>query len=259
MHRPAPVLVAVLLVVLVAVVLMESCGGGSPPTTTPPSSPAAGNASSPPPGSPGTSPTSSSTVTRVDLPPGTPRSFADDLEPGDVPPAALVPAGTTPSNTWFADTSAGQTIVVTYVRPGADPMRQEGGLVVWRRFPVAPPWRAVFSLRHRADSGVESTQVTIGDATGDGSADAVVFDLTGGSGACGSWRVLDLAADAQVYLKQTCDAQIALSTAPHGLVLTEAVFGPGDSHCCPSSTRTSVLTYVGSGAWRIASTQTKEN
>ena len=46
-----------------------------------------------------------------------------------------------------------------------------------------------------------------------------------------------------MFTKKTCDTTIDLSTDPPGLVVREAVFAPGDAHCCPSSTKTSVLTF----------------
>ncbi len=38
-----------------------------------------------------------------------------------------------------------------------------------------------------------------------------------------------------------------------GLEITEAVYAPGDAHCCPSAFRTTVLTYAGDGRWTVAS------
>jgi hypothetical protein len=65
--------------------------------------------------------------------------------------------------------------------------------------------------------------------------------------------VLDLAANAQVYEAQTCDATYDVSTAPAGLVLRAALYRQGDAHCCPSATRTTVLAYGGEGRWTVAS------
>ncbi len=97
-----------------------------------------------------------------------------------------------------------------------------------------------------------STRV-IGDATGDGSPDALTFEDTGGSGVCGTWRVIDLAANAAVFTRKTCDTTIDLSSDPPGLVVREAVFAPGDAHCCPSSTKTSVLTFDEATGWTVVS------
>ena len=44
---------------------------------------------------------------------------------------------------------------------------------------------------------------------------------------CGTWRVIDLAANAAVFTKKTCDTTIDLSSDPPGLVVREAVFAPG--------------------------------
>ena len=68
--------------------------------------------------------------------------------------------------------------------------------------------------------------------------------------------MIDLAAARQVFARALCDAQITVSASPVGLTLTRAVFRPGDSHCCPSALRTSVLTYLGEGRWTVASSRT---
>jgi len=199
------------------------------------------------------SPTPSRTIEPVGVPAGTPRSYEQDIAPPDVPPDALIPPGTSVTDVWYAETSQGSSILVAYVEPGTDPFRQEHGLIVWRRFPGEPaPWRPVFGITDPPDRAVVQLRAIIGDATGDGSPDALVFEDTGGSGACGTWRVLDLSANAEVFNRKTCDTTIDLSTDPVGLVVHEAVFAEGDAHCCPSATRTSVFIYR-TGAWSIAS------
>ena len=45
----------------------------------------------------------------------------------------------------------------------------------------------------------------------------ITFEDTGGSGGCGTWRVLDLAANADVFTKKACDTTIELSPDPVGL------------------------------------------
>ena len=68
--------------------------------------------------------------------------------------------------------------------------------------------------------------------------------------------MLDLAANAGVFTKETCDTTIDLSSDPVGLVVREAVFAPGDAHCCPSSTRTTVMTFDEASGWtRYSSTE----
>ena len=63
--------------------------------------------------------------------------------------------------------------------------------------------------------------------------------------------MLDLAANADVFTKQTCDTTIDLSPDPVGLVVRQAIFAPGDAHCCPSSMKISVLTFDDASGWTV--------
>jgi hypothetical protein len=143
--------------------------------------------------------------------------------------------------------------LIAFAAMSDDPFRRGRGLVLWRRFSDAPVWRAVYGVTDRPSAGVLDIRALIGDATGDGSPDAITFEDTGGSGGCGTWRVLDLAANADVFTTQTCDAMIDLSADPVGLVVRESIFAPGDAHCCPSSTKTSVLTFDPGAGWTVSS------
>ena len=195
----------------------------------------------------------SAVVSPVDLPTGTPGSYAESVDAADLPPETLIPAGTAPSDLWPVVAPDGTHLaLVSFAEPSDDPFRQARGLIVWRRFEDAPPWRPVLGFSDAADAGVVQIRATIGDATGDGSPDALTFEDTGGSGACGMWRVLDLTANAQVFERQTCDTTIDLSADPVGLTVREAVFEEGDAHCCPSATRTTVLVLDGAG-WTVHS------
>jgi hypothetical protein len=230
-----------------ALALLTACSiGGSSPSSSATTSPAVSRTPVLP------SPVPS--VTPVGVPPRTPASFDQDLDGADLPPAELVPRGSTATGAWLAETAVGHSVVVTYAIPAADPLRVEQGLVVWRQFPSDPPWRPVFGRRNRPARGVLQIEARIGDATGDGSDDVLIFEETGGSGVCGTWRVIDLAANIQVFKKKTCDTRIDLSATPAGLVLDESVYEEGDAHCCPSATKTTILVYQGiPDAWRIAS------
>ena len=223
---------------------MAPSGGSSSPISMSPTSEPPTTTSSPTP-----------TVEPVRVPPNTPSSFDQDLDGTDLPPAELVPSNGTATGAWVAETAAGQTVVVSYAVPSSDPLRVEQGLVVWRRFDVDPPWRPVYGIRDRPEAGVLRVDARIGDATGDGSDDALTFEETGGSGACGTWSVIDLAANMQVFERKTCDTMIDLSSAPAGLVVVASVYEQGDAHCCPSGVRTTVLVYGGlPDAWRVDST-----
>jgi hypothetical protein len=69
--------------------------------------------------------------------------------------------------------------------------------------------------------------------------------------------VLELATGTRAYDEEGCDRAVEPHAGPTGLLVTEAVFEPGDPHCCPSAFRESVLTYVGDGAWDVASETTR--
>jgi hypothetical protein len=208
-----------------------------------------------PPSTRSDNPSPTSGVEPVNVPAGTPASFDEDVESSDIPPEVLIPPGTSVTDVWYAETSAGSSILVAYVDPGTDPFRLEHGLIVWRRSPGEPePWRPVFGLLDPPERGVVELEAIVGDATGDGSPDALTFENTGGSGVCGTWRVIDLAANAIVFTKKACDTTIDLANDPVGLVVREAVFAPGDAHCCPSSTKTSILMFDEVTGWTVYST-----
>jgi hypothetical protein len=188
------------------------------------------------------------------LPPGVPPTYGGDVAAGDVPVRALVPKDAKVSGTWFAPIGATRTTIVVVYARGSDPLRAEHGLVVWSEFADAPRWRAVYGFSDKARAGVLGIGVTTADATGDGVADVLSFEATGGSGGCGTYRLLSLADLTQVYVRDVCDTVIDIST-PAGLTVTEAVFGPGDPHCCPSAQRVTALRYTGS-AWKTISKHT---
>jgi hypothetical protein len=240
-------------------VALAACGGNGSTATSTSGGPTASQATATadPTAAPSTSsvtgsPTPEPTTVPV-LPAGVPPTYGRDVPSGDVPLKALVPKGSRVEGSWYATTSAGDAIVVAYAQPSGDPFRAERGFVVWRRFADAPPWRALYGVDHPAEDSVMTTQVLTEDLTGDGSPDALVNEVTGGSGSCGIWRVLDLASGAEIWRRSLCDAQIAPSVHPVGLEITEAVYAPGDAHCCPSAFRTTVLTYAGDERWTVAS------
>lgn len=124
-------------------------------------------------------------------------------------------------------------------------------LWLWRRRPDLGGWVGRALLTYPRRDGVLGIDVWIADVTDDGDDDALVVALTGGSGSCGRWSVLDLAVERTVFTRSLCDARIEPSVAPRGLALSELVFRPGDPHCCPSAERRTLLTYDGQGRWAI--------
>lgn len=189
------------------------------------------------------------------LPPGVPRSYGRDDDQAELPYDRLVPAGAEVTGTWFPDR---ETLVVTW-GTGDDPFLREQGLVVWRRTGSDPPWVATYAFRDPKKAGVLGIQVETGDATGDDRPDALVVENTGGSGACGIWRVIALspAGDGPTYTKDLCDGSVEISAKPVGLRLIESIYGPDDPHCCPSSMRTSVLEWTGT-RWRVTSSEERD-
>lgn len=234
-----------------AVLVLASCTGVSERATTPtPSAPTptigTTSTSSPSPVTTSSTPVPSPVPS---LPAGLPPSFESDVPAGDVPAAALTPLRTEVTGEWRTTTGAGEAIVVAWQVPGDDPFRLGRGVAVWRRFDDGGfPWRPVWGAAYRPRAGVLAIDATIADVTGDGSDDALLFRSTGGSGACGTAEVVDLAAGRTRFARDVCDARVEASIDPPGIVLTEAVFAPGDPHCCPSAVRTTVLVWDGA-AW----------
>lgn len=183
--------------------------------------------------------------------------FEDDVAAANVPAAALVPLKSEVTGTWYGVSDAGETIVVAWQVPGRDPLRLDRGYAVWRRFgDGGAPWRPVLAEAiDRADGVLGITGITA-ELTGDGSDDVLLRLDTGGSGACARTLVLDLSAGAAAYDEEGCDRRIEPHAGPTGLLVSEAVYEPGDPHCCPSSFRETVLTYAGDGAWDVASERT---
>jgi len=179
-----------------------------------------------------------------ELPAGVPASYDQDIPRQDVPSEALIPPGMELSNRWMTETDAGEVIVVAYFKPSNDPFVQARGLVEWRRNEGAePPWTPALGIAHAKDEGILGFEAVVGDATGDGSNDLLLQEATGGSGACGNWRVIDLAAATERWTKALCDARVDLHIDPVGIALLEAVYAPEDPHCCPSEFRSTVLVY----------------
>lgn len=224
--------------------------GSAVPSST---APVASGASSTATATPTTSPSPTPSPALV-LPPGVPSTYIGNEAAGDVPIRALVPKDATVSGSWFAPIGATRTTIVVVYARGSDPLRAEHGLVVWSEFPDAPRWRAVYGLRDKAGAGVLGIGVSTADATGDRVPDVLSFEATGGSGGCGTYRLLSLADLAEVFVRDVCDTVIEISS-PAGLTVTEAVFGPGDPHCCPSAQRVTTLRYSGT-TWKTTSKRT---
>ena len=187
-----------------------------------------------------------------------PTIFAADVEPPELPPGDLVPGGADVTGEWFASTEEGALVLIAWVEPGSDYSRLPRGFAVWRRYGSTPHWRADLVERLDPEEGIQEIQISTGDVTGDRSDDALVFEGVGGSGACGSWLVIDLLRLEETYRRDVCDGRIdPRPPGSPGLVLTESVYREGDAHCCPSAVRATTLTWNGT-AWRVTDRKTIE-
>lgn len=243
---PSPVTSLAVVLLLVGACASEA----SPPLVTEPTpstrpSPDAIDATPTPTPSPSPSPSTDP------FPPGVPTTYAPDVPAEDVPPEALIPPDAIRTGQWFAFTDTGVTILIAWAEAGADVTRLPRGFGVWRRAGSAPHWRLVSVRMHPARAGVTEIQVTTADVSGDGSDEAIVFEGTSGSGACGTWLVLDLRSLDRTFDRDLCDARVEPGPAESpGLVLTESVYREGDSHCCPSALRRTTLGWTGS-RWQV--------
>ena len=194
----------------------------------------------------GTPPPVTTSPLPVDLPDGMPATYDGDVSVRDLPVDRLVPAGDEVVAVERALTGSGEVAVIVFASPGSDPFAQARGFVVWRRSARAqPPWRAVYGLAHGEREGVLAISVDTADLTGDGSDDALVREETGGTGACATYRVIDLDAGAPIWKRSVCDTQIQPSPDPLGLSVVARVYEPGDPHCCPSAISERVLAWHG--------------
>ncbi|HEY8117151.1 MAG TPA: hypothetical protein VIH70_12105, partial [Actinomycetota bacterium] len=189
----------------------------SPTSTTEPASPSSGPAEDP----------------DVRLPEGMPAIVddADDLAliaSGDLTP--LLPPGASPATRLSLRDPIDQ-IVLTWSDGG--PLRRRNGLIVWQRSEDGS-WYAVYAFTDPVRLGVFGIRVYAGDVTDDAIADVLSFEDVGGSGACGTYRVIaSTVGDAsEIFRRDACDTQIAISGGD--LRIREAVFHAGDPHCCPS-------------------------
>jgi hypothetical protein len=245
------------LAALAALLLVSAActGDDEPPGPTvppPPATETSGVVSPPSTSATPASPTESPVV----LPPGTPATYADDVAAGRLHASALIPRGTEVEEAWVTDDP--EALVIAYVEPGADPFRSERGVLEWRRTGADPPWRAVAWFPTSAETGVLGVDGLVVDVTDDGLQDLLLAAYTGGSGACARWSVVDVQAAAEVFGRDVCDGRIDPSVDPVGLSIDEAVYRPGDPHCCPSAFRTTVLAYASDGRWTVASKDVRD-
>jgi hypothetical protein len=235
------------LLVLVALAL-AACDGDDGNVAQPTASPTPSPLPSPSPSSPSAEPSPSvrPTPDPRPIPPAWAAPIDDDLDPADLPREALVPPDAQLTDRVMLPEGGGvpDQVAVAYVI-GDDPFAAEHGFALWQRFPDPPFWSVVLAFVDAPEQGVLGIRVDAGDATGDGHDDVLTFEETGGTGACGTWRVIaaDAADTRQVLRRRTCDAEFLI--APGSLELRKAVYEPDDAHCCPSAFRYTTFEWSG--------------
>jgi hypothetical protein len=193
----------------------------------------------------------------VRLPEGMPAIVddADDLALialGDLTPL-LPPGASHASRVALRDPI--EQIVLTWSDGG--PLRRRNGLIVWQRS-EDEGWHAVYAFTDPARLGVFGIRVDVGELTDDAIADVLSFEDVGGSGACGTYRVIASSpGDAsEIFRRDACDTQMAISGGD--LRIREAVFHADDPHCCPSAFRESTLRWNGT-SWDEVSSEVLPN
>jgi hypothetical protein len=244
--------------VLAAAAGLASCGGqevSTPSASVTASSPVSPSPSPPPPTSPSPPTSVEPSIRSIQLTKDAPTTFADDVSIDALPPEALVPPGAvvTASHVLEGAESAPPALALVWLR-GDDPFAAEHGLVVWEWFDEAPAWRVVYAFTDPPSRGVLGIRIEPGDATRDGVDDVLSLEDLGGSGACGLWRVVATGAGVaeEIWRLRGCDTQVRFSRG--GLEVREAVFRPGDAHCCPSAYRISRLSWDGATLATVRST-----
>jgi hypothetical protein len=183
------------------------------------------------------------------------------IEAGDL--TSLVPAGADiasqvlPALVLGSAPDANDQIAVTWF--DEDPPEGTTGLIVWQRFEDPPAWRAVYAFTDPPRKGVFGIRLDPGDVTGDRIPDLLTFEDVGGSGACGTYRVVATSVGdaSEIFRREACDTQIAISAGD--LRIREAVFHADDPHCCPSAFRESVLRWNGTSWDEISSEVTRND
>ena len=256
------------LLAFLSLALLVACGDTDvserpPPTAMSVESPAPTSGTSTP-GSPAGSPSASPSAgptpepelqlpadapTLVDEAADVARVSAGDLSPL-VPPGAEI--GFTALQTRPQDPI--DQIAIAW-RRGDDAFASTHGLVVWQRF-AGPEWRALYGFTDRPRTGVLGITLEPGDLTADGIADLLTGEHTGGSGACARWRVVasEPGMASEIFRRDACDTDIVIAAGE--LRIREAVYEPGDAHCCPSAFRVTTLRWDGA-SWVETGSETQ--
>jgi hypothetical protein len=138
-------------------------------------------------------------------------------------------------------------IVVTW-----DDDRGLHGLAVWQRRPgLVGDWSRIFTRRREDVAPFQRFETTVGDVTGDGHQDLLVFEDEDGSGGWGTYRLLAVVSGAmrQLYVRRASSDWTAIRLGHHALLVRDGIGkdprSAGNIHCCPRFIRTRVKRWNG--------------
>lgn len=175
----------------------------------------------------------------------------DAISSGELSP--LVPSGATPGTSAVLARPGDPIDQIAVTWEAGEPPLGPTGMIVWRLVDDGRSWRAVYAFTDPRNSGVFGIRIDQADVTGDEIADLLSFEDVGGSGACGTYRVVASTdgGASEILRRDVCDTQVQI--AGGDLLLRAAVFEADDPHCCPSAFRTTVLRWNGSAWERVSS------
>jgi len=180
------------------------------------------------------------------------RAPVPDLLPGDPNPHHLklsdaVPADAELTGAWYP---AAHELLVQWDRDFEEQPYEEFGLTLYEYDGQQSeyPWRKAWLLRRTETERVAGLRLQVGDFTGDGRANFVVFVDTDGSAGCGTYRAYVNRGPATrlVLRRSLCLDQGQVVLRRSRLLVTEGVdfAGPG-IHCCYRRVRRTVLRWDG--------------
>ena len=248
--------------VVVLALTGAACSGSDEPAAAPSGATVPTSMATTPSPTTATSSPSESPIPTVDpdvrLPEGVPPVVDDavnlaSISSGDLAP--LAPPGAGYENRSTLEDPFEQRVLTW--SDGAPPDGRTG-LIVWQRSEDGT-WRAVYAFTDPARRGVFGIRVDTGDLTGDAIPDILSFEDVGGSGACGTYRVVSTSVGdaSEIFRREACDTQIAISAGD--LRIREAIFRADDPHCCPSAFRESTLRWNGTSWDEISSEVTRND
>jgi hypothetical protein len=174
-------------------------------------------------------------------------------EPRVVPVGAwpeAAPVSLIPADASLTDVRrlGGGVLAVTWERSfGSKPPFRDFGFAVWQR--EGPRERRVFRLRAREGTngdpqgGVEALSMTAGDVTGDGRADALVYEYTDGSAGCGVYLLVDRTR--VLYRRRLCIDHGTIAVIEHALIVKTGFAKDPKTrngiHCCYLKVRTTQI------------------